>query len=573
MTKLVTTSLRSTVGLATFALAVSVGMAVTSAPARADQTYYVPVTKTWTIAGHGNGHGHGLSQYGAFGAAQQGLNYTEITRFYYPGTSWATARHNVRVLISSDYTSDLQVRPQRGLTVRDMRDSKVWTLPRDLGSDMWRMTPAPDGSTAVQFHDRRGWHRWNLPGDKVTLRSDGQFRARNPLTLMVPGGSGVTPKRYRGILRSVRPYPGATVRDTVNVIPMDDYVQGVVPYEMSASWPQQALRSQAVAARTYAAWQRAQNPDRYYQICDTASCQVYGGVAAEQSSSNTAVQATARKILTSSGKPAFTQFSSSSGGWTSSGGVSYLPAKRDRYDGFAGNPVHSWSVDVSSSSLERAHPEIGRLVALRVTKRDGHGAWGGRVLQIKLQGSRRTAYLTGDDLRWQYGLRSSWFTIEPTPIIARWRDLGGEKSLLGSPTSGEHVVDSGGVQEFTGGRVFWSARTGAREVRGRLLQVYRQWGGPGSLLGWPLSGVQSAPNGGHKSKFQGGRIFAKSGPGAHVIYGPVLSRWAKAGYAAGSLGYPTTDVFAVDGGQRGRFQHGVITWHRASNTFTVKRTG
>ena len=573
MTRLLTTPLRSTIGLATFALAVSVGVTVTAAPAVADQTYYVPVSKVWKIEGHGYGHGHGMSQYGAYGAALQGLDYTEITKFYYPGTAWRTARANVRVLIGADYTSDLQVRPQRGLTVRDMRDKTVWTLPSDVGSDRWRLTPAPDGSTAVQFHDGRGWHRWNLPGDKVTLQSDGQFRARRPLTLMVPGGSSVTPKRYRGILRSVRPYPGATVRDTVNVLPMDAYVQGVVPYEMSASWPQQALRAQAVAARTYAAWQRAQNPDRYYQICDTASCQVYGGVAAELSSSNTAVQATARKILTSGGKPAFTQFSSSSGGWTSSGGVSYLPAKRDPYDGFSGNPVHSWSVDVSTSSLERAHPEIGRLVALLVTKRDGHGAWGGRALQIKLKGSRGTAYLTGDDLRWQYGLRSSWFTIAPTAIIARWRDLGAAKSLLGSPTSGEFSVESGGAQEFTGGRVFWSAQTGAREVRGRLLQAYRQWGGPGSSLGWPVTGVQDAADGGFKVKFQGGRIYAKSRPGAHVVLGPVLSRWGRADYAAGSLGYPTTDVFDVDGGQRCKFQHGVITWHRAGNSFTVKRSG
>ncbi len=573
MSSLSAASLRSAVGLASVALIASVGMTVAAGPAAADQTYYVPVTKAWTIDGHGYGHGHGMSQYGAYGAALQGLSYTRITRFYYPGTSWAKARGNVRVLISADYSSDLQVRPQRGLRLRDMKDGEVWTLPTGNGIDRWRLTPASDGRTAVQFRDARGWHRWRVPGGKQTLKSDGQFRAKRPLTLMVPSDSGVTPRRYRGILRSVRPYPGATVRDTVNVLPMDAYVQGVVPYEMPASWHQQALRSQAVAARTYAAWQRAQNPRRYYQICDTTACQVYGGAGAEQATSNEAVQATAQAILTSGGKPAFTQFSSSSGGWTSAGSMPYLPAKRDPYDGFAGNPVHSWTVQVSASTLERSHPEIGKLVALHVTKRDGHGRWRGRVLQIRLEGTSGTAYLTGDDFRWQYGLWSSWFSIEPTPIIVRWRDLGGSKSLLGEPTSGEYGVDSGAVQEFTGGRVYWTSGTGAREVRGRLLQVYRLWGGPGSSLGWPVSGVQNAADGGYKTKFQGGRIYAKAGPGAHVVYGHILRRWAQEQYASGKLGYPTTDVHAINGGQRCTFQHGTITWNRASNSFTVTRTG
>ena len=136
---------------------------------------------------------------------------------------------------------------------------------------------------------------------------------------------------------------------------------------MPASWDAAALRAQAVAARTYAAWLRAQNPRRYYQICDTTSCQVYGGVTAEQTSSNDAVTATAGKILTYQGKPAFTQFSSSSGGWTSKGSVPYLPAKKDPYDNIAMNANHSWKVVVSARSLERSHPEIGTLLDLRVT--------------------------------------------------------------------------------------------------------------------------------------------------------------------------------------------------------------
>ena len=537
--------------------------------AAADQTYYVPVTQSWTIYGRGFGHGHGMSQYGAQGAALRGVSYADIVKFYYPGTSWSSAKGKVRVLISADTSSDVQVRPARGLTVLDLRDNTKWRLPRDIGADMWRLTPSGDGTTAVQYHDTDGWHRWRIPDGRRTFRSDGQFSAPVPLTLMVPSGGELVGKRYRGRLRAVRPYPGATVRDTVNIVTLDEYVRGVVPYEMPASWHGQALRSQAVAARTYAVWQRAQNPQRYYQICDTAACQVYGGIGAERRASNDAVRATAAQILTYGGAAAFTQFSSSSGGWTSTGSAAYLPAKRDPYDNFDGNPVHAWSVDVSTSSLERAHPEIGSLVDVRVTRRDGNGVSNGRVEQVVLDGTDGTAYMTGDDFGWHFWLRSTWFTIAPTPIISRWRSLGGSSSDVGTPSTGEYALSTGSAQNFSSGRIYWSSRTGARELTGRLLSAYRGWGGPDSNLGWPESGVLEAPGPGHKARLQGGKIFAKPATGGHVLYGPVLGRYTREDGAGGRLGYPTTDVYATESGAQARFERGTITWDRRTNTTTV----
>ncbi|MGH8881589.1 MAG: hypothetical protein ACRD0P_30275, partial [Stackebrandtia sp.] len=75
-------------GVASVATVVAAPLVLTTtAPtAGADQTYYVPVTKTWTIKGHGYGHGHGLSQHGAQGAAIEGLTHRQIINFYYPGT-------------------------------------------------------------------------------------------------------------------------------------------------------------------------------------------------------------------------------------------------------------------------------------------------------------------------------------------------------------------------------------------------------------------------------------------------------------------------------------------------------
>src|SRR3954470_7527344 len=128
---------RSRLGWAVAAAALVAPLALTStaSSAHADQTYYVPISKAWTITGHGFGHGHGLSQYGAQGAAIHGLSYTDIIDFYYPGTTWSTAKGMVRVLISADYTSDLQVRPQKGLTVKDLTNGGAWTLPERAGID------------------------------------------------------------------------------------------------------------------------------------------------------------------------------------------------------------------------------------------------------------------------------------------------------------------------------------------------------------------------------------------------------------------------------------------------------
>lgn len=542
-----------------------------SAAAHADQTYYVPVSKKWTVNGHGYGHGHGMSQYGAQGAALSGLPYHKIVKFYYPGTRWGEARGRVRVLISADSTSDLMVRATRGLTVRDLHDRAQWRLPRKPGLDRWRLTPAGDGSTVVQFHDADGWQRWRIPDGRGTFKSDAQFDARGPLSLLLPSGDGLTSRPYRGSLRLARPYAGAASRDTVNVLRMDQYVQGVVPYEMPASWHPQALRSQAVAARTYAAWLRAQNPTRYYQICDTVSCQVYGGMAAETDTTNNAVQASATRILTHLDQPAFTQFSSSSGGWTSDGGQPYLLAQRDPYDGFDGNSMHDWTQTVSVAQLEDAYPELGDLIALRVTRREGNGAWGGRIEQAVLDGSAGDVSVTGDDLRWLLGLRSEWFAITATPILEKWRSLGGRQAAIGLPVGGEFAVAGGSAQRFERGRIYWSDATGARDLRGAILDTYRDWGATRSRLGFPVKGMMVAPGGGHKVAFERGHIFSARRTGAHVLYGRILDRWTTAGMVRSWLGYPTTDVFAIEGGLRAKFQGGVISWDRSTDTFTIRR--
>jgi stage II sporulation protein D len=373
------------------------GMTVT--PAAADTVYRVPDDGRITLRGHGYGHGNGMSQYGAEGAARAGKSYREILAKYYSGTRMGTMRGRIRVLVTGDTTSDVKVSPARGLAVRDLADGRRWQLPIRDRITRWRILT----TGRVQFHNGNRWRRWEVPG-RNTLRGQGEFVARQPLTLWVPAGGGEIARRYRGALRSA-------YGDTVNVLKMDAYVRGVVPAEMPASWSLEALKSQAVAARTYATRLREANRTRYYHACDTTACQVYGGVNYEHASTNRAVRETARQILRYGGQPAFTQFSSSSGGYTGNGGLPYLRPQPDPWDGWSGNHVHSWKTTIDTARLERKYQSLGRLRAVRITDRNGYGDWGGRVQHMRLIGSRNTVTITGDDLRWTYGLRSSWFTI------------------------------------------------------------------------------------------------------------------------------------------------------------------
>jgi SpoIID/LytB domain protein len=240
------------------------------------------------------------------------------------------------------------------------------------------------------------------------LDGEGEFYASGrPIRLELPSGT----RAYRGRLRAAAPSAGSPERDTVNVLTLENYLRGVVPLEMPARWSPHAVRAQAVAARTYAAYERAHAAAGHYQICDTTACQVYGGYDAEDLASNDAVIATGQEVLTVDGEPAFTQFSSSSGGWTSAGSVPYLQAQQDPYDGWGGNPVHDWTAALSDKSVEAKFPAIGNLQRITVTARDGHGDWGGRVAALTLVGSAGTIKVSGDTARSALGLRSTWFTF------------------------------------------------------------------------------------------------------------------------------------------------------------------
>lgn len=372
-------------------------MAFLSGPAVASRTvtesYAVPADGVLRLTGHGYGHGHGMSQYGAQGAALQGLSAAQILAFYYPGTSSALTRGRIGVLIGADTDHDVRVAPASGLRVRAVGGTS-YLLPTGGGIRTWRLRVV-GGRTTLDYDDGT-WHTYRPGGTDLT--GDAEFYGPTVLTLRVAGGT----RTYRGTLR-------LSGGSTVNWVSMNDYVRGVVPREMPASWQPAALQAQAVAARTYGAWDRAAHPTRSWQTCDSTSCQVYGGYAAEDPRSDAAVAATSRQVLLWQGAPAFTQFASSSGGWTADGGMPYLVAEADPYDGFAGNPVHTWTTSVTRAAVQRAWPSLGTLRRVRITQRDGHGQWFGRVERMTLVGSRSNVTTDGSTFRSRMGLRSSWF--------------------------------------------------------------------------------------------------------------------------------------------------------------------
>lgn len=374
-----------------------------SAAPRGVRSWDVASAARITISGHGYGHGHGMSQYGAEGAARQGLTYRQIADFYYPGTSWGTATGRVTVQLTGDTSpSDLVVRTRSGLRLRDTGVPGRVALP-DNGATQWRVVTGANGVSRVHYLKGR-WRSWS------TLKGRGEFSAAGaPITLVTPGGE----RAYRGWLRTA--ITGSGTRVTVNEVSLDGYLRGVVPLEIPALWSAAAVQAQAVAARTYAAYERAHPRSSAYQLCDTSSCQVYGGYDAEHPAANAAIAATRRQVLTHGGDPAFTQFGSSSGGWTSAGSVSYLPAREDPYDGWSGNPVHDWKLKLDDTALERAWPKVGDLTRIAVTSRDGNGSWGGRVRSITLSGTGGRVVVSGDTFRSVLGLRSTWLTFGVTP--------------------------------------------------------------------------------------------------------------------------------------------------------------
>ncbi|AFY79420.1 MAG: SpoIID/LytB domain-containing protein [Hydrococcus sp. C42_A2020_068] len=212
---------------------------------------------------------------------------------------------------------------------------------------------------------------------------------------------------YRGRTELIRQGQGVTA---INRVDLEEYLYSVVGSEAIPSWHQEALKAQAVAARTYALYQRAISANRLYDLETTTQTQVYKGISSEYISTQEAVKATVGQILTYHGKTILAAFHSSSGGHTENVEdvwSSRLPYLRGVIDYDQRSPVFQWTKTFSSEELARRISGIGNVKALipeRTTPR-------GRIVTMRIVGDRGTKTLTGAQLRQALDLRSTLFTV------------------------------------------------------------------------------------------------------------------------------------------------------------------
>jgi stage II sporulation protein D len=352
---------------------------------------------TFTIRGAGFGHGVGMSQYGAMGYAQNGRNAAEILAHYYSGTALGTTDPDqaVRIQLIAK-TSSARISGARQAGSRTLDPTKTYAL------------------------RRRGL-------SQVELSSGGKRVATFTAPLQVAGEGGVTTLgghgAYRGVLEfAANVFSGLSV---VNNVGLDDYLQGVVPAESPASWPAEALKAQAIAARTYAIT-TAKSAD-FDHYADTRS-QVYKGVGIETPSTNQAVAATRGQIVTYQGQPVVTYFFSTSGGRTEaventtlgSEPKPWLQSVEDEFDNVS--PRHRWTTKLTMKSAARKLKGLvqGSFKGIRVTQRGVSP----RIMAAEVVGSRGSTPTDGATLRARLGLFDTWayFTAiksekETTPAV------------------------------------------------------------------------------------------------------------------------------------------------------------
>lgn len=372
-----------------------------------------------TVTLLGNGHGHGLSQYGARGAAMAGLTAPRIVAFYYPGTKLVVRKDpRIRVRLSGT-GSTLTVRPAAGLTVT----GGTAPLPT-VGVRWYRLIPGPGDGLWLQRLSTGPRATWKLVRAKLP---DGTAFYRTGGAAVRVSMSDGTSRDYLGSLAARRNTASGTGGGvmTVDMVSLDHYTAGVVPSEIPTSWQRAAVNAQAIAARTYGAYAMDHPAGRYYDICDTSWCQVYGGHAHYAAGRRVwsdyprAATATARQVLEYRGAAILAQFSASNGGWTVAGGRPYLVAKADPYDNAAsGDPYLFYKRKVTVSSLA-GYFGLAKATDVVISKRDGNGTWNGRVLAgyvegFNAQGLPKKVAATGFDFASAFGVGTTWFNLRAT---------------------------------------------------------------------------------------------------------------------------------------------------------------
>ncbi|MHB9146013.1 MAG: SpoIID/LytB domain-containing protein [Symbiobacteriia bacterium] len=266
-----------------------------------------------------------------------------------------------------------------------------------------------------------------------------------------PGIGHYEGKRYRGVLDVSRAATGQMT--VVNELNLEDYLLGVVPKEMPTYFPTEALKAQAVAARTYAAYQTANSKyaPQGFDVVDTTDSQVYGGVNAEDPLTTTAVQATRGIYALYNGQPINAFFHASGGGYTENSEnvfSSAMPYLRGVPDFDQESPKYNWTVSFALIDLQQTLAakgyDAGTLYGIEPAGPQGVS---GRWTTLALVGSKGRLEVKATQLRLALGLNSTLFAMVPhnaalqdvrqpiplnQPVTVLARD--GQRSLLPSGT-------------------------------------------------------------------------------------------------------------------------------------------
>jgi len=341
---------------------------------------------TWVVRGHGFGHGVGMSQYGAYGYAEHGKGYRYILAHYYRGTTLGTlpGPRFVRVLVDIA-AGDVGFSGATGACGKSLDPGRDYEAHR-VGS-------------SVRLRSSAGKPLADC-GHKLRAAGDGGIEI---------AGVGA----YRGALEVVATAGDAGSLNAINALPVDQYVKGVIPNESPASWPQAALRAQAVAARSYAL--SVQVGGNGFDLYDTTASQAYEGLESETAATNEAADATRGQVLEYGGKIAQTYFSACSGGHTESvqnvffgESIPYLVGVPDPYDYYC--PLHTWDLRFSGPEIsDRLGSYLdGRLKRVVITQ---HGV-SPRILWARLYGTGGMTKVRGDQLESALGAYDTWMTFQ-----------------------------------------------------------------------------------------------------------------------------------------------------------------
>ena len=278
--------------------------------------------------GVGNGHGVGMSQWGAYGRALDGQTAEEIVRAYYSDVQIEQrdlSQQELRVLVSDDYRApavDGSYVGSNGLQGQIWGWGGPWEIaglcpPVESGGHIELQSYPGEAKHLVQvFNSSRtrvcqfDMYQW------IRLRplsASTTFQVWYKETSETSPGSGHFFDVYRGGLRIIV-RPGGTLR-TINEVDVEQYLRGVVPVEVVHDWPLEALRAQAMAARTFAV-SRIARGGADWDVDDTPFSQVYMGANAEEPETDLAVFTTAGNVITHGGSPINALYFSSFGART-----------------------------------------------------------------------------------------------------------------------------------------------------------------------------------------------------------------------------------------------------------------